>query len=342
VALSMGIGLYLAVYFLKQNWQGKEVRATRNMPPAAPVVKPPPLHGKMAETDEMLVEGGVRSPDDTEAIREATFAAKRGESLEGQGKYAEAIEQYRTAIHAWPNLTAAWVQLGRAYLHTRDYARARHALKRASEDDENAADVLNDLGVAFYLLTRLDKAYEQFVLAARADPAYPPPHFNIALCCLAAGNHGEAATALQQFRRLRPDDPRGMREAAYLAAAQGNYEEAIKLLEQAIERVPDWAPPYFDAAAASALAGDAASVFRYLQEAERLTSPLAAYRSYVEPAYREIRTSEAGKRFEEDLVRRAKESRPVTSVDRALPGFREPLASFALSLSSNSASITSF
>ena len=243
----------------------------------------------------------------TEAIRRAVFLAKHAESLERSGKTEEAMARYREALDIWPYLTTVWGQLGRLYLRGRDYPRAQIALEKAVENAPSEADLLNDLGVSYLYQGKLEKARNLFDAAMEIDPLYAPSLFNLALCHASQNDRGPARDALVRFLRIKPDDARALRELAFLDALESRYDDAMDSLEKALARSADWPLLYFDAAAVSALMGRPDQAISYLEKAEPLTDPSTVYRLYQEPAFREIRLTELGKMFEEELAKRARE-----------------------------------
>lgn len=243
----------------------------------------------------------------TEAIRRAVFLAKHGEALEKNGKYADAVERYREALDIWPYLTTVWSQLGRLYMRTRDFPRAQIALEKAVENNPGEADLLNDLGVAYLYQGKADRARNLFDAAVEIDPLYAPSLFNMALCDISRNDRGQARDNLVKYLRLKPDDPRALRELAFLDALEARYDDAMDSLEKALARSPDWPLLYFDAAAVSALMGRPDQAIRYLEKVEPLTDPATVYRLYQEPAFREIRLTELGKMFEQELATRARD-----------------------------------
>lgn len=266
----------------------------------------------------------------TEAIRRAVFMAKHGEALEKNGKYEDAVERYREALDIWPYLTTVWSQLGRLYMRTRDFPRAQIALEKAVENNPGEADLLNDLGVAYLYQGKADRARNLFDAAIEIDPLYAPSLFNMALCDISRNDRGPARDNLVKYLRLKSDDPRALRELAFLDALESRYEDAMDSLEKAIARSPDWPLLYFDAAAVSALMGRPDQAIRYLEKAEPLTDPATVYRLYQEPAFREIRLTELGKMFEQELASRARDriNEKAEPIDVHTPS--EPIPSTSL------------
>lgn len=261
----------------------------------------------------------------TEALRRAVFLAKHGEALERSGNRAEAINRYREALDIWPYLTSVWGQLGRLYLLNRDYPRAQIALEKAVENNPGEAPLLNDLGVSYLYQGKTQKARDVFDAAMEVDPQYAPSLFNIALCYVNQNDAGNARDHLVRYLRLKSDDPRALRELAFLDALEKRYDDALEGLENALSYSADWPLLYFDAAAVTALMGRPDQAVSYLEKVEPLTDPATVYRLFQEPAFREIRLTELGKLFEQELAKRARERAEEKKEPVVVPTTSEPM-----------------
>ena len=257
----------------------------------------------------------------TDDMRRANYLTRKAKALADAGEYDKAIATYREALDIWPYMARGWSQLGDAYMKKKDYGRAEVALSKAAENDPGNPEVLNDLGVSYLLQSKFDKAQSVFEAAMDVDASYAASYFNLGLCSLMQNDRAKARAQLDQFLRLKPDDPRGLRESASMKAAEGHYQDAMAELQKAIAQAPDWALLHCDAAAVSALLGDFDQSIRYLEKAEPLTSPATVYRLFQEPVFRTVRESEIGKVFEKDLIDRTRdiisEQQPATTPSSA-------------------------
>lgn len=313
VALFMCSLLGLAVYLTGHIWQRHKdrVQVEETGPPprirrtADDLERADAMVGRPREQD--VPEARVRTELDTEAMRRAVFMQKRAEALVEAGNYDEAINRFKDALDIWPHLTVVWAQLGRAYLAQGDYRRAEIALERAVEADPGNAELLNDLGVAALYRNRPARALELFETVNDLNPRFAPAYFNRALYYLGMEDNEAAEQALDIFLRLRPNDAQALKERAYLHAHRGDYDGALTALRRAMTTAPDWVPLYVDAAAAAALLGRARDALRYLDQVEGFTSPGIVYRIYQQPAFRDVRRTEAGRAFELALAERARE-----------------------------------
>ena len=263
----------------------------------------------------------------TEALRRAVFLSKHGEALERSGQVEEAIKRYREALDIWPYLTSVWNQLGRVYLRQRDFPRAQIALEKAVENNPGQAELLNDLGVAYLYQGKTKRARDVLEAAMEVDPGYAPSVFNLALCHIHSNEAGPARDQLVRYLRLQPNDARALRELAFLDALDKRYQDAMDGLQKALANAAEWPLLYFDAAAVSALMGRPDQAVNYLEKVEPLTDPASVYQLYQEPAFREIRLTELGKMFEQELAKRARERASEAPPAAAAPATSEPISS---------------
>ena len=307
-SIAMAILMFVSIRALYVIWAKRDQQIQATTPITVPRTKPEPAQPTPTPTTkETKKPQEAGSELDTEAIRKAVFLARRAKTLEQAGNVTDAIARYREALDVWPYLTQVWAQLGRLYLQTREFSKAQVALEKAVENDPGAADILNDLGVTYLYMGQTAKAMKVFEAAIEIDPNFSPSYFNKALGCLAQGDKASARSYLQRYLQIKNDDPRALRELAFLEASDQKYEEALRLIERAIIAQPDWALLYFDAAASAALMGLTDKSIGYLEKAEPLSSPATIYRLYKEPAFREVRLSTAGKQFESRLADKARE-----------------------------------
>ncbi len=321
----MVVLLFVSTLVLRMLWAISDRKVERSASPrSAPAVDTPAPTGTNPPT-----KGATIAPSsadlNTEALRRAVFLAKHGEALERSGNRAEAIVRYREALDIWPYLTTVWGQLGRLYLLNRDYPRAQIALEKAVENNPGEANLLNDLGVSYLYQGKTQKARDLFDAAMEVDPQYAPSLFNIALCYINQNDAGNARDHLVRYLRLKSDDARALRELAFLDALEKRYEDAMDGLEKALSYAADWPLLYFDAAAVSALMGRPDQAVSYLEKAEPLTDPSTVYQLYQEPAFREIRLTELGKLFEQELAKRARERAEEKTEPVVVPTSSEPM-----------------
>ncbi len=324
---AMTVFFLIAMFVAKKTWQMKQASSSSppSMPPETTVLKSSAsISAERSGRIDSTPEG------DSETVRQATMLTAQGDALQASGQYKEAIELYGQALALWPGLSKVRAKLGRTYLRVQNYPAAQAALERAVENTPGAPDLINDLGVAHYQQRRYERALRLFESAAQIDSSFSPAYYNLGLCRLARGDREGAMEALTHYLELKPDDARALKERAFLLAAAGDYTNAMGSLKAALAASPDWPPLYFDAAATAALMGRAEDAILYLKKAQELTSPATVNVVYKQPAFQEIRQSDAGKAFGEDLANAAKNRTASGETEARVSYAVEPIVSSPL------------
>jgi tetratricopeptide (TPR) repeat protein len=107
-----------------------------------------------------------------------------GNTLLSQGRFAEAIEQYREALRLKPNLAEAYANLGVALKNQGKLEDALLQYTRALELDPELADVHNNLGVVLFRVGRKDEAIRSFRKALELRPDFRDARRNLELAFL--------------------------------------------------------------------------------------------------------------------------------------------------------------
>jgi TolA-binding protein len=126
-------------------------------------------------------------------------------SLESDGKYAEAAEQYRQLLDRYKGTPLVWTNLGNAQMQLGQNKDAESSFRKALELEPGFRDALNNLAWLLYQQKRYDEA-ESFARKAVAQ------------------NGPDAYLVLDTLARI--------------LAARGSCEEAAKTFRQAIDSVP--------------------------------------------------------------------------------------------------------
>lgn len=317
----LGMAYLIAVWA----WEWRHRQFTKGIPAAEKVEAQRAKNVPLINTSTSRIS--QRPLGNEDSLQRAQLLEREGDMHAEAGRFAQAITSYTQAIASWSDIASVYPKLGRAYLRTRSYSRARFALEKATQLYPTDPDLFNDLGVAFFQLGRIDRAAAQFDAALALVPNYAPAHFNKSLCRRAMGDETGAQSALDRFLQLRPDDPQGLKEKAFFLAARREYAGALELLHRAIANAPQWPAAYFDAAATAALMNHDKDAVRFLKTAEDLSSSAAAYLALQQPAFAGIRSNESVQAYLRDLLQRAKAGGDGVRIVYK-PGTPEPMVSF--------------
>jgi tetratricopeptide (TPR) repeat protein len=165
------------------------------------------------------------------------------EVFETQGKYTEAIAEYRKAIEKNPQAINLHYRLGRALL-------------QQSHDP-----------------TVLEQARKEFEAELSLNPSDAVAEYQVAQILTAGQKKSEAAAHFERAAELRPDFPEALIAVAKLRLDAKRYAEAIALLERAVKLQPRNETAHYNLMMAYRNAGRAADALREKAELEKLQKP---------------------------------------------------------------------
>jgi tetratricopeptide (TPR) repeat protein len=123
-------------------------------------------------------------------------------------------------------------------------------------------------------------------------------------------DYAKARPLLEGYLAKEPENAMALGVLAILELAEKKYDAALELLDRAIAISPTWPTPYLDAAGIAATKGDQSQAVRYLEQALLIAAPSEVYQQYSSAAFREIRTTDAGKELEKKIADEARKSIP--------------------------------
>jgi Tfp pilus assembly protein PilF len=324
-AIFMLILLLIALFVTKRNWQQKMARIRAAKAPAKTATQWAVTTHPAARVPATGSDSTPATPE--EAVSQALALAQRGLSLESQQEYSDANLWYNKALQAWPYLPRVQVLLGRNYLRTGEFNKARKAFEAAVRLDVPTPQLLNDAGAACFYLGDMDDA-ENYFLEARGQPQeYDPALFNLALCDIARDRLTAAERRLDPFLERNPNDPYALRAKALIQARRGAYQPAAATLQEALATTPAWPPLLFDLAAIQALMNRPIETAETLEKLLEQTGPDAVRPILNEPAFSQWMASPEGKTFLDQLRQRA----PGTGHSPPIQREHEPISSLTAS-----------
>ncbi|MGH9435124.1 MAG: tetratricopeptide repeat protein [Terriglobia bacterium] len=135
------------------------------------------------------------------------------ESLEMQGKWAQAEQQYRRVLALKPGLAGAHYLLGRAILSApktpttyQDAAKEFEAELKIDPQNGGAEFVLGEIAREE---SNWDEAIRRFKLAVQFDPQFAPAFLELGRTLVTTGKAVDAITPLQSAVKLSPANPEG-------------------------------------------------------------------------------------------------------------------------------------
>ncbi len=165
-------------------------------------------------------------------INDANLALAEGSKFLDTGEIDQAIDALTRAVKLDPDLAEAWFKLGIAY----GLAEKREQTLETTESD-NTGDAKKPSK------TNSEKAFEKAVVAYKKligsnennDAAY----FNLGRAYNKLNEDEDAAKALRQAAKLKPDDTEYQTELGSILIKLAQYREAIAPLKKALEIDPE-------------------------------------------------------------------------------------------------------
>jgi len=163
-----------------------------------------------------------------------------GNVLSAQGKFDEAISNYRQALQIKPDDAKPHYNLGKALQSQGKLDEAIRHYHQALQLKPNYAEAHNNLGAALQLQGKLDEAISHYRQALRIKPNHASAHNNLGNALIGTGQLDEALRHFQEAIRLKPEWPSPLNAIAWLLATHPDPKlrdvgRAIELAEQAAE-----------------------------------------------------------------------------------------------------------
>jgi tetratricopeptide (TPR) repeat protein len=169
---------------------------------------------------------------------EAMIACQCGMALANMGRRHEAIERYKQAIQAEPEMVWAHYNCG---FMLAELGRASEAIAHYQEALRVKPDYLevhNNWGSLLLSMGRTAEALDHYQKSLRIA-SNPTAHNNLGMILQANGRLDEAADHFRQAVRLRPDYVRAQFNLVLTLAQMGRVREAIETGSQADKSLPD-------------------------------------------------------------------------------------------------------
>jgi len=157
-----------------------------------------------------------------------------GYALAGQKKFLEAIPLYEAALRVRPNQAEVHNNLGNALSETGRIDEAIQHYLIALKQNPDHADAHNNLGIALAMKGRLNEAIPHFQAAIRANPKYASAHSNLGNAFAVQHKLDDAIREYREALRLKPEDAQAHNNLGNVLAEQGKMAEAIEAYREAL------------------------------------------------------------------------------------------------------------
>ncbi|MFZ0828804.1 MAG: tetratricopeptide repeat protein [Verrucomicrobiia bacterium] len=145
-----------------------------------------------------------------------------GAALEQQGRFPEALAEYREAVRLSPDSLQAQYNLGNLLDKMGRPEEARPELLKAAQLDPKSPSSHDALGAVLVELGLFAEARGQFTEALRLDPNHAGAHFDLGKALLKQGRDADAIDEFRAALRLDPDNYQILAYTAHVLAASEN------------------------------------------------------------------------------------------------------------------------
>jgi len=184
--------------------------------------------------------------------------------------YEAAIPKLEKVIQEEPNTHAAYLELGRAWIHERNYQKALAALQKAVEMTPESAMAHYELGLAFVKTGQWEAAQPEFEAAATHAPKSPEMHFYLGAVYARLKRVPEATQEFETTLRLDPSHYQANLVYGHMLVLEHDPSAALPKLQKAAKIQPQSGEPHRYLADAYFQLGQEANARRESVLAERL------------------------------------------------------------------------
>ena len=161
------------------------------------------------------------------------------EGLESQGKWDEAIAEYRKILEQNPELPEIHYRIGRIYLaQPGSVPSGDDAIKQFQEElkvDPNNASAEFMLGEIARQAGQWDTASQHFTRSTQLDAGFSEAYLALGMSLCSAGNFAQAISPLEKYVRMEDGDPAGHYQLAIAYARTGNKDGAQREMARQTE-----------------------------------------------------------------------------------------------------------
>lgn len=169
-----------------------------------------------------------------------------GKARFNQGRYQEALSQFKKTIEINSNYAEAYRELGNIYLEQGKYSKALEALKEASELAPDLPDIHLRLGEVYYILSQNDNAVQELNDAIKKEPKNLEIYNLLGRAYQSQGSNEKAIDAYLKALEIDPTDATVRSSLGNIYYKEGgiyfrseNYKEAINYFEKSVELDPN-------------------------------------------------------------------------------------------------------
>ncbi|MDR3458414.1 MAG: tetratricopeptide repeat protein [Verrucomicrobiae bacterium] len=157
-----------------------------------------------------------------------------GDALDEQGRTDEAITEYQQALWFKPTQEQTHIFLGIALGKQKKYAEAISHYQAALVLDPDSAVTHNNLARIYHTQGNFDEAIAHYQAAIKLDPKLSLAHNNLGILLLQKGGLGDGTRQLREALRLNPTNSETQFNLALALNQQQQWSEAAGLFAQTV------------------------------------------------------------------------------------------------------------
>ncbi len=170
-------------------------------------------------------------------LPESPFA--RGDALYKEGKYQEALEEYKRLVEEKPDLYLAYDKIGLCYLRIEDQENAILYFKKMLEYEPDSIDTLINLSAIYFEQGNLEEGMKYFKQLDESKLNDPATFYNIGILFFKNGETEIAINYLKKCISLDSNFVDGYYQLGLANLNKGDLEAAIENFEKVIELEPE-------------------------------------------------------------------------------------------------------
>jgi tetratricopeptide (TPR) repeat protein len=165
----------------------------------------------------------------------AAASVMRGQTLENQGNYEQALAEFEKAIATNPRMTVAYMGAGDIYRQKGDYQNAEQRYASAAQLEPKNFDAQYLHGLALQMLDRVGEAVRAYLRALTIRPDDFNANLNLGTAYLQLNEPREALPYAERAVKLNGKNGPARTNLGAIYASLGRHEDAIVEFQQAAE-----------------------------------------------------------------------------------------------------------
>jgi choline-sulfatase len=188
--------------------------------------------------------------------------------------YNDAIPKLERVIRDEPQAHAAYLELGRSWIHEKEYQKALPVLHKAVELAPESGIAHYELGLALVKTGQWEAARPEFEAAVTRAPMSADLHFYLGAVHARLKHVSEAAKEFETTLRLEPSHYQANLVYGHMLVLEHDPDAALPKLRRAAKAQPESGEPHKYLADAYTQLGQTANASRERELAERLKGPV--------------------------------------------------------------------